>query len=130
MGMCFFACLYAAIKPLSTDIYICAAQLFIVEGVITVGLATVFAFILPNSHKKIMGLKELETDWVQWNMESDLGQRDVTDESTAWNGFILAVRDPKTWLFTGILYAVGFLFHFISFRFVLSILCFWSPLNF
>uniref|UniRef100_A0A8H7K224 Major facilitator superfamily (MFS) profile domain-containing protein n=1 Tax=Bionectria ochroleuca TaxID=29856 RepID=A0A8H7K224_BIOOC len=47
--------------------------LFLVEGVMTVGLAIFFAFILPNSKNKILGAQA-------------------------------AVRDPKTWLFIGILY--------------------------
>ncbi|KAL1953774.1 hypothetical protein VTO42DRAFT_2271 [Malbranchea cinnamomea] len=79
--------------------------LFIVEGVITIGLALLFAFILPNSPKRIIGLNQLETEWVQWNIESDIGQRDNSEESTAWKGFVMTVRDPKTWLFTGILYS-------------------------
>ncbi|VUC24159.1 unnamed protein product [Clonostachys rosea] len=79
--------------------------LFLVEGVITVGLAIIFAFILPNSNKKIMGLSKLECDWIQWNYAQDLGQSDdASQEITAMQGFKMAVKDPKTWLFTGVLY--------------------------
>lgn len=79
-------------------------QLFIVEGAMTVGLALIFAFLLPNSHKRIIGLSEIECEWVQWNFEKDLGQQDNSDEITAWQGLVMAVKDPKTWLLMSILY--------------------------
>lgn len=72
--------------------------LFIIEGVMTVGLALIFAFILPNSNKKILTLSSLECEWVQWNFEKDLGQQDNSDEQTAWQGLVMAMKDPKTWL--------------------------------
>lgn len=78
--------------------------LFIVEGVLTVGLAIIFAFLLPNSNKKIIGLNPLEIEWVGWNFEKDLGQQDNSDEQTAWQGLVMACRDPKTWLLMSILY--------------------------
>ena len=53
-----------------------------------------------------MGLNELEIKWVQWNFASDHRQADNAKEETAWKGFIMAISDPKTWLFTGVLYAV------------------------
>lgn len=48
-------------------------QLFLVEGVITIGLAIMFAFILPNSIRKLRGFSQQEKDWVLWNYESDSG---------------------------------------------------------
>lgn len=78
--------------------------LFIVEGAMTIGLAIIFAFLLPNSNKKIIGLSDLEIEWVQWNFEKDLGQQDNSDEQTAWQGLVMAVRDPKTWLLMSVLY--------------------------
>lgn len=72
----------------------------------TVGLAILFALVLPNSNKKILGLSELECEWVQWNYASDVGQSDDTHEISPWKGFVMAAKDPKTWLFTGILYCV------------------------
>lgn len=77
--------------------------LFIVEGVLTVGLAIIFAFILPNSNKKILTLSELECEFVQWNFEKDLGQQDDSDEVTAFQGLMMALRDPKTWLMMALL---------------------------
>ncbi|KAK5097542.1 hypothetical protein LTS08_006956 [Lithohypha guttulata] len=68
---------------------------FIVEGVLTIGLALIFAFILPNSN--------LECEYIQWNFERDLGQQDNSDEQTAWQGLVLAIQDPKTWLMMALL---------------------------
>lgn len=77
--------------------------LFLVEGVLTVGLAIIFAFILPNSNKKILTLSEIECEYVQWNFEKDLGQQDNSDEVTAFQGLMLALKDPKTWLMMALL---------------------------
>ncbi|KAI6262016.1 hypothetical protein MCOR27_008125 [Pyricularia oryzae] len=79
--------------------------LFLVEGVMTTGLAIIFAFILPNSNKKILNLTEEECEWVQWNFIKDQGQEDNSDEITATRGLVLALTDVKTWLLCGTLYA-------------------------
>ncbi|KAK6223851.1 hypothetical protein QIS74_03795 [Colletotrichum tabaci] len=79
--------------------------LFLVEGVITVGLAIPFACILPNSNKKIPTLTQLECEWVQYNFAADQGQEDDSGEVTALKGFMMAVTDPKTWMLMGILYS-------------------------
>ncbi|KAF6816871.1 TNA1 is necessary for nicotinic acid import into the cell [Colletotrichum plurivorum] len=79
--------------------------LFLVEGVITVGLAIPFACILPNSNRKIPSLTELECEWVQYNFAADQGQEDDSSEVTALKGFMMAVKDPKTWMLMGILYS-------------------------
>lgn len=79
-------------------------QLFLIEGVLTTFIAIVFSFFLPNSNKKIVGLSKLECEFIQWNYSSDLGQEDNSTEITGWQGFKLAVRDPKLWLLTGVLY--------------------------
>ncbi|KLU90229.1 nicotinamide mononucleotide permease [Magnaporthiopsis poae ATCC 64411] len=79
--------------------------LFLVEGIMTTGLAAAFAFVLPNSNKKIATLSQLECEWVQWNFVSDQGQEDNSDEITAMRGLTLALTDAKTWLLCGILYA-------------------------
>ena len=91
--------------------------LFIIEGVMTIGLAIVFAFILPNSNKKIKTLTPLECEWVQWNFEKDLGQQDNSDEQTAWQGLVMAVKDPKTWLMMSLLtltYVCGTVVNFFA----------------
>ena len=79
--------------------------LFLLEGVITVGFAIIFAFILPNSPKKIWGFSEVEHDWIRHNYQDDQKQEDNSTEITARQGFMMAVTDPKTWLMMGTLYS-------------------------
>ncbi|KAF4826956.1 putative transporter [Colletotrichum tropicale] len=80
--------------------------LFLVEGVVTVGLALLFAFILPNSPDGIKSLSETERAWVKFNYEKDQGQSDDRSEVSARQGFMLAVRDAKTWLMLATLYCI------------------------
>lgn len=80
--------------------------LFIVEGVLTVGIALIFAFILPNSPRKVRGMTETERDWQQWNYEQDQGQQDDGKEIGPGEGFMLALTDPKMWLMLVVLYAI------------------------
>lgn len=47
-----------------------------------------------------------EREWISWNFEQDQGQEDNASEITAWQGFMMACRDPKTWLLMGLLYCV------------------------
>jgi MFS family permease len=79
--------------------------LFLIEGILTVGLAIVFALYLPNSPRKVMWLNEKEHEWLAWNYKNDQKQTDDSSEITAWQGFSMAVSDPKTWLMMGTLYA-------------------------
>lgn len=82
-------------------------QLFLIEGILTIGIAIIFAFILPNSNQKILGMNHEELEWVRWNFVSEQGQQDDSSEISAQKGFIMAVVDPKTWLFLGTLYSVN-----------------------
>lgn len=82
-------------------------RLFLIEGVLTVGLALIFACYLPNSPSRIMGLNQMEHEWLRWNYESDQKQQDDSNEITAKQGFLMAVSDPKTWLLMATLYAVS-----------------------
>ncbi|EME84080.1 uncharacterized protein MYCFIDRAFT_187237 [Pseudocercospora fijiensis CIRAD86] len=79
--------------------------LFLIEGILTVGLAAVFACYIPNSPRQIMGFTEQEHEWLRWNYESDQKQQDESGEVTAKKGFTMAVTDPKTWLMMATLYA-------------------------
>lgn len=80
--------------------------LFLVEGVLTVGLALIFTLILPNSPKTIRLLTPAERDWVQYNYEQDQGQADNSAEITAKQGLLMAVKDPKTWMLMATLYCI------------------------
>lgn len=80
--------------------------LFLVEGVLTIGLALVFALVLPNSLKGVPRMTELEREWITWNYQKDQGQQDDRNEITATQGLALALRDIKTWLLLATLYPV------------------------
>ncbi|RMZ32101.1 hypothetical protein D0859_03777 [Hortaea werneckii] len=78
---------------------------FLIEGVLTIGFAIIFACYLPNTPRKIIGFTQQQLDWLRYNYEADQMQEDYSNEITAKQGFIMAVTDPKTWLLCGILYA-------------------------
>ncbi|KIW61151.1 hypothetical protein PV05_01308 [Exophiala xenobiotica] len=80
--------------------------LFLVEGVITIGFAIIFALILPNSIRNLRGFTEQERQWVLWNFESDLGQQDNSKEVSGRKGLMLALIDPKMWMFMALLTSV------------------------
>ncbi|KAJ5240859.1 uncharacterized protein N7469_002450 [Penicillium citrinum] len=80
--------------------------LFLVEGVATVGLAIILAFILPNSLKSLTGFSKIENECLLWRFEEDQGQQDNADEVSAYKGVMMAVTDPKTWLLMGTLYCI------------------------
>lgn len=81
--------------------------LFIIEGVVTIFFALIFAIILPGSLKNIRGMSEVENEALLYNYAIDIGQQDHRDEASVRKGFVLAARDPKTWLLTAILLAVS-----------------------
>lgn len=81
-------------------------QLFIVEGVATVGIALLLMLVLPNSMATVTGLSATERDWLAWNFESDQGQRDDKNELSGWQAFKMAAADPKTYLLMGTLHMV------------------------
>ncbi|EXJ59882.1 hypothetical protein A1O7_04029 [Cladophialophora yegresii CBS 114405] len=77
--------------------------LFLIEGVMTIGIAIIFAFILPNSIRKLRGFSQQEREWVLWNFESDLGQQDNAKEVSGRRGLLMALQDWKMWLFMALL---------------------------
>ncbi|OKL61998.1 hypothetical protein UA08_02917 [Talaromyces atroroseus] len=79
--------------------------LYIIEGVVTIFFAIIFALILPGSLQNIRGMSKLENEALLYNYAIDIGQQDHKDEASATKGFMLAARDPKTWMLTAILWA-------------------------
>ncbi|WWC64478.1 uncharacterized protein I303_107088 [Kwoniella dejecticola CBS 10117] len=77
--------------------------LFIVEGILTVGLAAIFATFIPNKPQTIRWLTPQEKDRLQYRLEVDRGSKDATDEVSVGAAFKMAVTDPKTWLLCGCL---------------------------
>lgn len=70
------------------------------------GIAIIFAFILPNSPTSFKRFTSEEREWVLWNYAQDQGQSDNAEEISVGQGFLMAVKDPKTWLLMATLYAI------------------------
>ena len=51
-------------------------------------------------------LTQAEIDLVRHEYQRDQGQDDKKDEITAKQGFVMAVKDPKTWLLMATLYCI------------------------
>jgi MFS family permease len=81
--------------------------LYIIEGVVTIFFALIFAIILPGSLQNVRGMSKLENQALLYNYAIDIGQQDHKDEASVTKGFVLAARDPKTWFLTAILWAVS-----------------------
>ncbi|WRT68772.1 uncharacterized protein IL334_005752 [Kwoniella shivajii] len=72
--------------------------LFIVEGVMTIGLAVIFATFIPNTPETVRWLTPQERERLIYKLQIDRSSKDSTDEVTVWTAFKMAVTDPKTWL--------------------------------
>lgn len=72
----------------------------------TVGIAIIFAFILPNSIRRLRGFSQQEREWILWNYESDLGQQDNSSEVSGRKGLMMALADWKMWSFMALLTSV------------------------
>lgn len=77
--------------------------LFIIEGVITVVIAFAAFFVLPNFPRTTSWLTEEEVALAVWRLEEDIGQDDWTasEDQSIFHGFVLAVKDIKTWVLVG-----------------------------
>ncbi|OJD37720.1 major facilitator superfamily transporter [Diplodia corticola] len=74
--------------------------LFIIEGVITVGVALVAAVVLPDYPANTRWLTPQERSYAQWRLVDDTGEADEATASTVLDGVKLAMRDPKLYIFT------------------------------
>lgn len=79
--------------------------LFIIEGAITVAIAIVAFFILPDFPRTTKWLNKEEMALAVWRLEEDIGQDDWVNsqEQTLWHGFKLALEDVKTWVLVSFL---------------------------
>ncbi|KEZ41713.1 hypothetical protein SAPIO_CDS6896 [Scedosporium apiospermum] len=75
--------------------------LFIIEGAITVAIAAVVGFILPDFPTNTKWMTEQERALASWRQTTDIGEEDwVSPESeTLFTGFKQCIRDYKTWFF-------------------------------
>lgn len=74
--------------------------LFIIEGAVTVGVAGVAVFIIPNFPRTTTWLSDEERELAVWRLREDAGMDDWTgsEEQSFWHGFKLAASDIKTWI--------------------------------
>ncbi|KAE8330335.1 MFS general substrate transporter [Aspergillus sergii] len=80
--------------------------LFIVEGAVTVFVALIAFFIVPDMPRTTSWLNDDEKALAAWRLEEDIGEDDWVDSEhqTMFEGAKLAVMDPKTWLLIGVIY--------------------------
>lgn len=74
--------------------------LFIIEGIVTIGVAFGAYFVLPNFPRTTSWLSEEERQLAVWRLEEDIGEDDWTDskDQTFWHGAKLAFVDVKTYV--------------------------------
>jgi MFS family permease len=94
--------------------------LFWIEGSVTMFLAILAAFILPDLPHNARGFTEEERQVAQLRMLEDVGEADTDgDELTAVDGLMMALKDMKIYvmMFTFVAYVVGLSFNafFVSF---------------
>ncbi|KAI0479472.1 allantoate permease [Xylariaceae sp. FL0804] len=74
--------------------------LFIIEGSITIGVALATAFILPDYPTTTRWLTPEERAYAQWRLIDDAGEADLTSTISVRDGLLMALRDPRLYLFT------------------------------
>jgi hypothetical protein len=79
--------------------------LFIIEGTVTIGIATVAFFVLPNFPRTTAWLTDEERQLAIWRLEEDIGEDDWVDstQQTFFQGAKLAFLDPKMYILVGYL---------------------------
>lgn len=79
--------------------------LFIIEGAVTVGIAPIAYFILPNMPGNSKMLNDLEREVLLYKIRCETGQDDTDsiNKESYWGSFLLCVKDIKVWACVGIL---------------------------
>ena len=74
--------------------------MFIIEGVITIFIAFLAYFVLPNFPRTTKWLTEEERQLAIWRLEEDIGEDDWigSSEQKFLHGIKLAFQDIKTWI--------------------------------
>ncbi|KAI1467839.1 MFS general substrate transporter [Daldinia caldariorum] len=82
--------------------------LFVIEGVITVGVSFAAFWILPNFPRTTSWLSEEEKALAIWRLEEDIGEDDWIDSEhqSLWTGARLAFADLKTWVLLFLLFGI------------------------
>ncbi|KAJ5704244.1 hypothetical protein N7493_011382 [Penicillium malachiteum] len=76
--------------------------LFIIEGAVTIVVAFISMWVLPNFPRTTPWLSEEEKQLAAWRLEEDIGEDDWVDseQQSFLHGAKLAVTDIKTWVLT------------------------------
>jgi len=82
--------------------------LFIIEGAITVVIAAVAFFILPDFPKSTLWLTDIERDLATWRLEADIGEKDWEDsgQEKMIRGLKLAFADSKTYILMACVFCI------------------------
>ncbi|KAL3463135.1 major facilitator superfamily domain-containing protein [Aspergillus heterothallicus] len=80
--------------------------LFIIEGAITIAIALISYFIIPDLPRTTPWLSEQEKDLAAWRLEEDIGEEDWVEgeQQSFFLGAKKAFLDYKVWLLLGIVY--------------------------
>ena len=73
--------------------------LFIIEGVITIGVAIAAGFILPDYPATTKWLSEEERNFASWRLMADINETDDTHSRSIWEGVKLCLTDYRLYLF-------------------------------
>jgi hypothetical protein len=73
--------------------------LFIIEGVITIGVAIAAGFILPDYPATTKWLSEEERNFASWRLMIDINETDDTHSRSIWEGVKLCLTDYRLYLF-------------------------------
>lgn len=78
----------------------CRRWLFIIEGAMTIAVAIISLFVLPNFPRTTTWLSEEEKQLAAWRLEEDIGEDDWVDseQQSFLHGAKLAFADIKTWI--------------------------------
>jgi hypothetical protein len=81
---------------------------FIIEGAITVVIASSAFFVLPNFPRTTSWLTEEERQLAVYRLQEDIGEDDWKDaeSQTFFHGLKLALLDIKTWVLTILLLSI------------------------
>lgn len=73
--------------------------LFIIEGCLTVIVAIIAGFVLPNYPKNTKWLTEEEREYAVWRLSNEAGGVEDEDENASiWKGALQAFVDPKVYM--------------------------------
>jgi len=82
--------------------------LFIIEGAVTIFIAFIAFFILPNFPRTTTWFTEQERELAVWRLEEDIGQDDWVDSKhqSFKTGLKLAFADAKTYVLMVLLFGI------------------------